>query len=447
VVLQIMPLVPSRVRVAVASLLVCLGAVVALDSGIALALCGVIGVITLGLVCSTRAGIRFLASALVAATFATRFTIDVVGLNLRPENVLVVALLVALLACPQSPRSVRTVISRGPVLLLGAYVLWLSVVSALIPPDPLASLAIVGWLALDWLLLVVLVASFIHAGSLEDTGTKWASVTFAIATVLYFVGDSIGFGVQEAHDTVAGVKSAHGLAHEANILGSTAAIWLFIVITSPSRAEGWSRKLVVPLGSFILIVSFTRSAVVALLVGLAWWGFAEGYRARRQLMARTGVVLIVAVAALVALPSLGAPVLTKFARIAKVNEATGKARVDSVSQGMEDLELSGHGWVTGLGANSFGQRHSAFTAQGSEGYLGVLPVQLLYDGGIVGVLLLLAAFGAIRPLRLRQRARGLGLLVVFLVAALATSPFWFGSTWVLVALAVLARKRPRASPL
>jgi hypothetical protein len=64
----------------------------------------------------------------------------------------------------------------------------------------------------------------------------------------------------------------------------------------------------------------------------------------------------------------------------------------------------------------------------------MLPAQILYDAGIVGVVILTAMFGAV--LRLTPASRrplAAGVLGAFLVASSLTSAFWFSPIWVMIA--------------
>jgi hypothetical protein len=428
--------------VAVAGLL---GVLVTVDWKIGLAACALVAIVLLGILCATPAGVRFILSALVASTFVTRFKFQALGLHFRPEDGLVLAALVALMLCHKPPGRLSNSAARMPIVILCLYVAWTLAISLIMSPKPAASLSVTGWLALDVAILVVLITGFKSASALEEVGVKWACVAFACADVLYFIGNRIGFGIQI--DTVTHSKSAYGLSYEANLLASTAAIWLFLAISSPKVRTHWTYKLLLPVGFFALIASFTRAADAALIAGLGVWGLLEGYRARQMLFRRLGILLVAASLLLIAVPSLGSPVAKKLGQLTNVDGTTGKVRVTTSSEALKDM--ADFNWVLGLGANSFGQRHLDYTRpdQDVSGYLGVLPLELVYDGGIVAILLLLYAFFTLRPFRLASPARALGLLVVYVVASLATSPFWLGSTWVIVALGVLAARRRETVPV
>ncbi len=417
---------------------------VILSAKIGLALCVLTAIGVVGLACATPRGVRFLAGLLVASTFVTRFKFDVLGLHFRPEDGVVLATLLALIFSSIRQKRLGNVVADRTTVLLALFVLWLGVVSITEAPEPQRSLAIVGWLALDMLILFVLVAAYESSSQLEDAGVKWACLAFAIADVLYVVGPHIGFGVQP--EPGSSTHAAYGLSYEANILASTAAMWLFIAMTSPKARVIWTYRLLVPLAFVTLIVSFTRAADVALLVGLLVWAMVEGGRARRVLFMRLGILLVGATLILSVLPTFRSQVTHRLSQITELQTGTGRDRLKTSAEALNDL-ASPPSWLFGLGANSFGQRHHLFTRpeEAVSGYLGVLPLQLLYEGGVVALILLAAMFAAIQPTRLRFRGRAFGLVAIYLIASVTTSPFWLGSTWVIVALAILARgqRQPR----
>ncbi len=314
------------------------------------------------------------------------------------------AVLLALVVSRIRRKPLGSVVTARTTLLLSLFVLWLGVVSIIASPEPQRSLAIIGWLTLDMLILVVLVAAYRDTSQLEDVGVKWACLAFAIADVLYIVGPHIGFGVQS--EPGSGTKAAYGLSYEANILASTAAMWLFIAMTSPKSRTVWTYRLLVPLAFVTLIVSFTRAADVGLVAGLLVWAILEGGRARKVLFIRLGILLVAATLTLSAIPGFGGQVINRLSQAVNLQSSTARVRVTTSSQALNDL-ASPSGWLFGLGANSFGQRHRDFTRTEEvvSGYLGVLPLQIIYEGGAVALILLVAMFVAVRPARLRHRGR------------------------------------------
>ncbi|BCW72566.1 hypothetical protein NicSoilB8_36100 [Arthrobacter sp. NicSoilB8] len=95
--------------------------------------------------------------------------------------------------------------------------------------------------------------------------------------------------------------------------------------------------------------------------------------------------------------------------------------------------------MIGLGWNSFGQRHIDETqaALSLPGYIGNLPIQILYDSGIVGGCLVVLSVLAIAVALWRvRRFDGLAVfLLPYILFSIATMVLWLLETWIFVGLA------------
>jgi hypothetical protein len=389
-------------------------------------------------------GVRRLVLLLIVTTFVTRFRVVVGGFHFMPEHVV---LLIALVSLAMSTRlnKVAEVLRSPTVFLLGLFVVWAMAMSFLRAPERTASLAIAGWLVLDWLILVLALAAVDDTETLERVGSA-AAIGAAVAAIGLWVLSSAGliaFGTQK--ETLTGAPAAYGLSFEANILASTLAIWLFLILTG-SRSTRFRVTAFGLLGT-ALVLSLTRAAIIGLLLGLAVWAVLEGKVALRRAF-RGLVAAAVAIAVLsLLIPSVISPFTTKLAQAGSFSSGTGQVRVVSWTSALGDIRGSTDALV-GLGLNTFGQRHlDPTTPELDRGsYLGNLPLEIFYDTGIIGVLLLLAAVVSMRPLHRERPGRAVGLIIIFLICSMATSTFWFGSTWLLIAMALRSRHRA-AEPL
>jgi hypothetical protein len=391
-------------------------------------------------------GVRRLVLVLIVATFVTRFRIVIGGFHFMPEHIV---LLVALVSLAMSTRLNRVAaILRSPtVLLLGLFIAWATVMSVLRAPEQTASLAIAGWLALDWLILVLALAAIDDTETIERVGSTAAVAAAVVAIGLWVLSSAglIAFGTQQ--ETLTGAPAAYGLSFEANILASTLAIWLFLILTG-ARSTRFRVTAFGLLGT-ALVLSLTRAAIIGLLLGLAVWAVLEGKVALRRTF-RSLAAGAVAIAALSLLaPSVIAPFTTKLADATEFKSGTGQLRVESWTTALGDIHGSTDA-LLGLGLNTFGQRHLDPTVPELDRayYLGNLPLEIFYDTGIVGVLLLAGAVVSMRPLRRKRPGRAVGLIIIFLVCSITTSTFWFGSTWLLIAMALRGRhsRQPAPSP-
>jgi hypothetical protein len=391
-------------------------------------------------------GVRRLVLILIVTTFVTRFRIVVGGFHFMPEHVV---LLIALTSLAMSMRLDRVwAVLRSPtVLLLGLFIAWGGAVSFMRAPERTSSLAIVGWLALDWLILVLVMAAIEDSAKIERVGAAAAVGAAAVAIVLWMLSSAglIAFGTQ--HETLTGAPAAYGLSFEANILASTMAIWLFLILTGARSAR--FRVLAFGLLGTALVLSLTRAAIIGLVLGLVVWALLEGKVATgRVLRSLAAAAVAIAVLSVVA-PSVTSPFTKKIAAAVDFSSGTGQLRVQSWDTALGDIHGAGDA-LLGLGMNTFGQRHLDPTVPELDRgyYLGNLPLEIFYDTGFVGVLLILAALATMRPLRREHPGRAVGLIVLYLVCSIATSTFWFGSTWLLIAMALHRRtsRQPAPSP-
>ncbi len=309
-------------------------------------------------------------------------------------------------------------------------------------PLPGESLVICAWLALDWLLLVLLVGTGHSALSLARLGLLWAGVAAAAAVALWVGARVLGTTVGVSAKTVEAVPAASDFSFEANLLGATMALWAFVALTGVRSVGRRTTALVLVTAAAATALNFTRAAAVGFAAGLVVWA-AIGGRPAIQKTARLVGALVVAVAVLVTVaPGVVRPLRAMVSQALDFTSDTGRHPAEGWRAAVGDL--SGTSWLTGLGTNSFGQRRLEPTlpTTPTPAYLANLPLQILYDTGVVGVALMLATILSLLSRRRLHDGRGLGLMTVYVVCATATSPFWYGTTWILVAIAVLDRRAP-----
>lgn len=419
-----------------------IGVAVTRDAAIALTAGAVLAVFLVSL------GARLLARVLVASTYVTRPRLQIgrgsgpIGgggrFHFLPEHLVVVVTCVAAVVDGQGHRLLRAA-QRPAMILLGGYIAYAAGVSMLYSPSPVRSLAVVGWLGLSWLVAVAITALFDSSPALERQIVIWGSLAAVAAVGLFTAGRLTGhdLAVQPEHNT--GGRALYGLGYEANILGSTLAVAAFIAITA--RRQVISRRLlllVIPPMLLAIALSLTRAAVLGLLIGLAVWTWGSNL-ALRRVVPIAALIFVAALGVGAAFPTISRPVEQKFGQLFDTQSGTGRRRVEKWNAALDDMDI--RAWILGSGFNSFGQRHVEPTqvAAGTPGYLSNVGLQVLYDTGLVGASLLLLALRAVWPRDRALRRRAAGLVAVFLVTSFATSTFWFGSTWTLVALALLSR--------
>jgi hypothetical protein len=369
---------------------------------------------------------RWTMTILIVASGFTAVDIGGLPVHLRSDIILVPA---ALLCCSWNNRfTVFLRWLRHPViLLLGAYVADQFVVSAFLSPDPGKSLSVSTWLLLNLLIVALALACFA-----EDRGALMSRLALTAALVITsgligwiyvrYLGGSFG----AVYDPAFGLR-AYGVAFEPNILAATAAVWVVIVLTKGVRlrAREW---LFVILAIAVIPITTTRAGPIAILAGLVVYGFGGIGKIPRIVISGVAVVATAVIVQMVAPNS----VATIVAKMANFTDQTASHRTASWQIAL--LDMHWWNWLIGMGTNSFGQRHIDPTLidQQVPAYLGNLPLQTFYDSGVLGLALLVGA--GWRLIRAGNLVRRSAVMAAFLVLSSATSPFFFGNWWLLIAL-------------
>lgn len=394
-----------------------------------------------------RAPLALLGYALFVSTLLTRARMPVVPL--LPEQALVLLVVGGLLVRGRLDVVVRAtrLLPRSAWLFVG----WGLAVSVLRSPDVAASLRIVGWIGSS-LLVASLVAVLCLRPETETTLIigRLATLTalLALVGVLAWLAASVdprsGFGVQT--ESLTGAPAAFGLAHEANIFGGICAIWLVLDVLYGHRPRLATSGLVRGLLGLGVLVSLTRAAALGAVIGVVVGALAS--RRRRRIGASVLLVGGLTVGALFlvgpTVPMLR-PVVEKGTQLLDLESSTSVVRRQSWDLALGDLSLANV--VIGNGVNSFGQRHADPSRPSDDvpGYLGTLYLQVLYDVGLIGTLLVCAAGITILKRRSSRDRRVLGVIACGAIVGAATSPLWFANWWVIVALAALTARRTESA--
>lgn len=374
------------------------------------------------------------ASLVIALTFVTAPRVVVGGFRILPEQVgLVVAAVVVVIVAPARCLAMAR---HTAVRYAAAYIAWLGLVSVLRSANVAESFRIVAWLVLDLGILIVVAAVLPWDRILKVLGIG-ATVSAVIGIVCYATYDAWGLGARPGEG---GGIAVFGVSHEANQLAATLAVTALALIAGWSRIGPW--RLAVLFTIFIaMILTQTRSAILGLLVGLLLLGLRPADVAQRRHFRKIGLLVIGSmVAAYFVLPGASAFVVAKFGNL---RGGTGQYRLASYQYAFDEMN-DVLDVIVGQGANAFSigldQRQQILPGE-IPIFLSNLPMQVLYDSGIIGLLLLVLFFRALRPPaggRDRGRAVYLAAGSGFLIIALFTSPFWFGFSWVLGALMLSA---------
>lgn len=401
---------------------------------------GVLAILVL-VVVSARAPRLFIV-LMLASTFASRFSLDVAGATIRPEVVVGAAAAVGLLLpSPAGKHAGEKFVGVG-VLLIGAWLLWLAGVSAIAAPQPFKSLAIVLWLLFDLACACWIVRHRHLVGFAVSCGVVLAA-GLAVLGISLWVMATFGiweYGVQ--YDSAYGGFAVFVWTHEANVFAGLIVLWSLVAMTSVGRsAPDKARLVLICVAPMVCVATHTRAALLAWLLAVA--GIAVLRRGRAVVPLLGGGLVLFTGIRFFAAADRG---LGKFIDPFDFDTGTGLVRANAWQQATRDILDSGYRLLIGRGANSFSQNYTDPTQPGTgvPWYLGNLPLQVVYDGGLVAAILFVAACGVIL---VGARSRSAVVLAgAALVLNVSTSTLWFLQLWVFAGILVAVLRRRASQP-
>lgn len=428
----------------------------------------------------TRLITLILIGAVVVSSFLGRYDAEIVGFRVRVEQVVPLALAAWMLVHPMLRGAFLRALRHPVPLVYAAFVAWNVVTTLVFSPSLTWSASILIWLVIDLLLLVSMMALAEGADFAARLGrisvAPWALVGFAAYVVANVTRGQIALGTD--FDWLYEVYVSRLTAIEANIYASILIFWTLLTITRRGigRWETAAIAIAVPLG---LVASQTRTAVFSLVLGLGVFvlftvfSLRSAWRERLTRVLPAGVLVVTLVVTYGIIAALGGtePADRTLPPSASPTASVSATPVDEVTPSpaptrepdptnpeqqnkIGDVDFQGgtigfrlevarlaaqemHGvnlWF-GNGTNTFGLRHEQPGTPGISGHIIMLPVQVLYDGGIVGLGLLVALFVTVFVCVPRERKPvAAGLLASYLLSATLTSMFWFAITWILIAV-------------
>lgn len=418
-----------------------------------------------------------LIAAVVVSSFLGRYDAEIVGFRVRVEQVVPLLLAGWMIVHPVLRGAFLRALRHPVPLVYMAFVAWNVVTTLIFSPSLTWSASILIWLVIDLLLLVSMMAMAEGAEFAARLGrisvAPWALVGFAAYAVANLTRGQLAQGTD--FDYLYEVYVARVTAIEANIYASILIFWTLLTITRRGigRWEIAAVAVAVPLG---LVASQTRTAVFSLILGLGvfavftLFSVRSSWRGRFVRVLPAGILvatLVVTYGTIAAmggtapadrtLPATASPTASAPAtgatpspaptrepdptnpeqqnKIGDVDFVGGTIAFRLEVAGLAAQEMKGINLWLGNGTNTFGLRHEQPGTPGISGHIIMLPVQVLYDGGIVGLGLLILLFVAVFVCVPRERKPvAAGLLASYLLSATLTSMFWFAITWILIAV-------------
>ena len=367
----------------------------------------------------------------VLAISATGLGLPLLGATVRPEHVgLLVLVAVAVVG-----RRHRVALSLGPPfwVSLGAWVAALTVSSVFVAWEPARSVYIVLLIVASLGAMAILMSLEIDRARLVEVGT-WAVAALAAVTVVAFFTMPI---VSPSGPLVAldagtdDVRRAVGLALEANIAGSFAALWLAVVLVHRAALPLSTLVLCAPIAA-MAVLTLTRAAWVSVAITAVVLLFSL-LRSRRAIVSGAASVAALGAATAVAAILGGDNAwAVRLRGLVDLGSGTGAFRLETWAMALDDVRESG-AWLVGLGANSFQQRHADLVDSKQIDYFSNAWLAQFHDGGLIGIVGIIVALGY-AWWRTSRRILVLPFFATLALTAGFTNQLWFAFPWVMLAL-------------
>lgn len=363
-----------------------------------------------------------------------------VGPALVRAEMLALPLLVICVIRIKSGEGMTGVISRlspRTLSLAIAYFAWASTTTAVNAPTPFPSL---------WILLQIL-AGFLAFASLRVSDEEKLKMIKSGSFVLGAIaGLSLLSWVARTYlglppgltPGVAVDGRLIGFSFETNIFASQCVGWVALC-SRWWRDLGRGVRIANVLLCFSVILAGTRAAWIALLFVMALSGFESArtsYKWFFGLIAGAGVALLTLPAFMQVDLSDRNSLAWRLGNLFSTDEGTGAYRAGIYETAIADIDSLGRA-LAGSGINSFSQFHLMDPTGVSASYLSSIWLAVLYDTGIVGLILFFGLIGSV-VYSCHSRRDGIIVVVSLLICASATNLIWFQYPWIYLALLIFA---------
>ena len=397
-----------------------------------------------------------------------RFSLDLQGITINSERVLLPCLLLAAVAAQLYRRDARPRAGWAHVGLI-VYLIALASSSILVAPDRAQSerLTVLVAVASSPFWLVPILTSrphWVRVGFGAFLVAAFTEALLGVTSVVINVTTGVELGLQR--DSLTGVLTPFGTQFEGNIFGSFVAAgfvgWLAWLVGRPGGLQRrWLEIGVLLVLGLGVAVSFSRGAWIAAAAGtlIVVVAGSRGRRFAALTAAGVSIGVVAAVVLVVANTPFGTGFVTRLVSLPAV--ATGSVvdtRFDQqYTQGLIFVDWSTSP-IIGTGTGSLGESYRYLTVN-VPAWNGNLELHVLHDSGLLGVfglttLITATALPLIRLLRRPERGgdtpivlSALAIMVVLLVAFQATEATYLAWSWYLLGLAWSAgHPRSQESP-
>lgn len=392
----------------------------------------------------------------VAAMASSGISIQVLGQTVLPEHVLLIVLICHALFAPRAAEDLKGSARaykqearlRLALVLLVAWLVLLSVMSAFNASVPEQSLRLIMWLAINVVAAVVVYKSRQDLFRMIRDALSTMIVLIVIAiTGWAFASATSTLNIFVEKDYASETFRMKGLMLEPNLLAAICLLWLclaYIFHKAITRRLFWCAVIFMSVAIFL---TYTRTAWVMLAVLVVAAVIKASSHVSRLFV--IPVVLLITLIAFESASNVGLPqgensiTGTVSDRAEDMfNFATGTGAFRLITWEIAAEEIARDGILFGHGYNAFPQSHENFITGSGQLYLGFFWLALLYDAGLLGFLSFLFAFILIW----RSGAKGSYILFLsFIALSISTNPTWYAFPWVLAILAVRADAMDRGT--
>lgn len=358
---------------------------------------------------------------------------NVAGAVVRPEHLGIVFLLAAVVGQRrETPEVRRHRISPWIWVSLSSWLLFAGIASIFRSPQPVSSLYIVVWTAASIFALMVTLRYMEKREELVTVGTYAIGLVSALSLLAWAANQTLGLHFPlTISDTGDAFVRIVGLSFEPNIMGAICCLWFALVLY-------WRERLT----RRVLVISIVIAMAGVLTMTRATW-FSLGIillltllRRRKPVTQNIVGVFLISLTVILSMGSGGPtwllPLLDRASSIFTLDSGTAAFRITSWRLAFSDIQ-SNDSILTGLGSNSFSQRHGDLVSTARIDYLSNAWIAQLYDSGLIGLTLLLVGLFALWR-RTSTPIESLGFFLGLGATSALTSSIWFAFPWVFMAL-------------
>lgn len=228
-----------------------------------------------------------------------------------------------------------------------------------------------------------------------------------------------------------------GLLANPNMAAQVGTLAIFLALAVLRRRRSWIAIACIAASVATILLSESRTAIVAVVIGVAWMAVLAG---ARGLVAVVGVGIVALCAATLLAPGLLQLALGRFGQVSAGDGLSGRSFIWAAGLDAVADRMHGWGWGTSETVLAGAYRSGATRELALTFHNSVLQVAV--EGGVLAAVLLLAAYAGIVAPMLRMRRSGVaaalsGLAAAGIVAQMSESGvfgtgqvfpylFWFG---------------------